>query len=188
MKKKFLIGLLAVVMCFALTGCGEEKTSSGNNGETNTNGEYQGDTKGDSDLKNVTNSNYKNVAKNVFGITVSDNTGWILKSASSPNKVNNLVIEYTIQDGNDAKAILEDYFNKCSSVSNDGIYSTEYDGNYSIVKKEKYDDFATYFENDGTNMDPLFQSMWIYDNNGKSIQLTISINATKASITFGLLG
>ena len=28
MKKKFLIGLLAVVMCFTLTGCGEEKANS----------------------------------------------------------------------------------------------------------------------------------------------------------------
>lgn len=28
MKKKFLIGLLAVVMCFVLTGCGEEKINN----------------------------------------------------------------------------------------------------------------------------------------------------------------
>lgn len=179
MKNKILVGLLVIIMCFAITGCGEK---------TNNGSEYNGDTQGNSDLKNVTNSNYKNVAKNVFGINLSDNTGWTLNSASSPNKVNNLVIEYTVKNGSDAKTILEDYFNKCKSVSTDGIYSTEYDGNYSIVKKDKFDDFATFFEKEGTDMNPLYQTMWIYDNNGKSIQLTISINESIARITFGLLG
>lgn len=38
MKKKILIGLLAVVMCFTLTGCGEDKT---NNGGNDSNGDNQ---------------------------------------------------------------------------------------------------------------------------------------------------
>lgn len=39
MKKKILIGLLAVVICFALTGCGEEKSNNG--GENNNGGNQQ---------------------------------------------------------------------------------------------------------------------------------------------------
>lgn len=40
MKKKFLVGLLAIVMCFALVGCGKTESESGgsSNGESINNG------------------------------------------------------------------------------------------------------------------------------------------------------
>lgn len=41
MKKKILIGLFTVVMCFALVGCGKEETT--NNGATNNGGTEQKD-------------------------------------------------------------------------------------------------------------------------------------------------
>ena len=46
MKKKLLVGLLAVVMCFALTGCGEEKTNNGGNNDGGSGQQEQGGTSG----------------------------------------------------------------------------------------------------------------------------------------------
>ena len=41
MKKKFLIGIFAAVMCFALTGCGEEKANNGGGNNDGGNGQQE---------------------------------------------------------------------------------------------------------------------------------------------------
>ena len=191
--KKTLKGLCAVAFAFVLllglTGCGEEKTNNGGgNTNQNNNGEYQGSTDGANDLKNVTEKNYKAIAKSIFGVEIKDVSGWTLKEATSINKVNNFTIEYTVSNGETAKTVIEYYFNKCKSVSSDGIYSQGFGENYTVVKKTKYDDFESFYTAEATIIDPLYQGSWIYDNNGKSIQFIISINSTKADITFTLLG
>ncbi len=184
--KKFLTILLIGFVCLTLTGCGD-KTSGGkdNTGK----GEYQGDTTGAASLKNVSEKNYKEVAKNVFGLDLKDNTGWTIKSVASPNKVNNLNIDWTITNGSDAKAILEEVFNNCKSVSKDGIYSQGINESYTaIVKKEKYDDFNTMFDKIATVIGDYYQMSWIYDNNGKSVQFSLSIQDNSASLMLVLMG
>ena len=97
MKKKLLISLLAIVMCFTLAGCNKD------NGGTKTNGEYQGSVESGDGLNNVTDKNYKEIAKKIFGIDIKDNSGWTLVKVESPNKVNNLNINWTVSNGEDSQ-------------------------------------------------------------------------------------
>ena len=191
--KKFLKSLITIAMVFvfavALTGCGKETTNNGGNGNQGSNGEYQGNTEGTNDLKNVSSSNYKEVAKSVFGIELKDLTTE-LEKVESPNGVNNLKITYKGSNLKEGKSIFEHYFTQCQKVSNDGLYSIEVNyENYSVSKGTKYESFETYFDKLGfpenSTMD---MGQWIYDNNGKNIQLNISIIEKDTIITFTLLG
>lgn len=187
MKKKILMCLVAIFLCFSLTACGEKDNS--NTGDNTKNGDYQGNTEGEDSLSNVTDSNYKKIVKNIFGIDIKDQNGWTLKKAESPNKVNNISVDWTISSETDAKAILEEYFNECKSLSKDGVYSQGFNENYTgVVKKDKYDTFAAFIEKELTNFGDYYQVIWIYDNNGKSIQFSMDIDKEKAHISFVLLG
>ena len=189
MNKKILTGILVVVMCFILVGCGKNENNGGASKDNTDQSEYQGNTEGGKDLKGVSTSNYKDVAKTVFGLEIKDVTGWTIKDAKSPNGVNNLNIEYTVSNGEDAKSILEYYFNLCKSLSTDGIYSIGFNESYTaVVKKDKYEDFNTYFTTAGTQIGDFYQVKWIYDNNGKSVQYAMNIEASKADMSFVLLG
>lgn len=64
MKKKLLVSLLAVVICFTLTGCGEEKT----NGNNNQNGNQQQNEEG---IAWPTNE-YTNLIPKPEGATIYD--------------------------------------------------------------------------------------------------------------------
>lgn len=189
--KKSLKGLMTITMVLALTialtGCGKDETDNKKNNNQSSNGEYHGNTEGSKDLKNVSNSNYKDVSKNVFGIKLKDTSGWVIKKAESLNGVNDLSLNYTVENGEDVKTILEYYYNECKSVSKDGIYEIEvnYD-NYSVGKGTKFDNFESYYKTI-TNIGTLYQGKWIYDNNGKGVQIAISINETYATISLVLL-
>ena len=58
----------------------------------------------------------------------------------------------------------------------------------AVVKKDKYDDFASYYEKEATKMNDFYQVKWIYDNNGKNVQFYITIEDDKANASFVLLG
>ena len=186
MKKKLLMGLLAVVMCFALVGCGQEKTNNG--GTNNTDGEFQGDTNGANALENVTESNYAKLAKSIFGIEIKEFDGWTLKEAVSPNKVNNLRLSYDAENAEEAITVINYYFDACLSISTDGVYSYEYTENYSLVKKDKYTDFNTYYDKEVTKINEFASTIWIYDNNNKNIQFAITVDENSVEISFTLLG
>ena len=76
MKKKILFGLLVLVMCFTIVGCGssEKKTNNGNNSEN-----IQGSDEKGAGLDNVTESNYAKVMKENFGIEPIYGDGWTIK-------------------------------------------------------------------------------------------------------------
>lgn len=180
MKKKIFICLLAIFMCFTLVGCTKENTSDG---------DYQGATKGAGDsLENITDKNYKKVAKTVFGIELDDETGWTLSKAESPNKVNNLNIDYTVSDGINGKTIIEKYFNKTLELSGDGIYSYGMNESYTaMVKKDKYESFDAFAEKNLTSITDYYQAMWIYDNGEKTVLFSINVDSKTAGISFTLL-
>lgn len=187
--KKFLSLILVGIMCFALVGCGETE-NGGTNKDPNNNNEYQGSTEGSGDnLKDVTAANYTKIAKNIFGVELDNTTGWTLKEAKSPNKVNNLNISWNISSGSDAKTILENYFNKCKALSKDGVYSQGINESYTaVVKKNKYDTFESFFTKEGKIIGDYYSVMWIYDNNGKNVQFGLTITESSADMSFVLLG
>ena len=56
MKKKFLIGLLTIVMCLTLVGCGKENSSNGNSNSNQANG----------NTNNNSNNNNNNTSDNII--------------------------------------------------------------------------------------------------------------------------
>jgi len=170
LKKKFLLGLLAVVMCFTLVGCGDkESTGGGNSG----NG---GSQQSGGDLKSVSTSNYKSVVKDFFGIDLIDVSGWEIEKAESLNGVNNLDLKFRISTKSDGKDILKQYYDKALSVSSDGIYSYTINfDTYKMGKDTKYSSFEECYE-DSSSYDDFHQMEFIYDSNGKNIYFTITID------------
>ena len=94
MRKKFLVGLLAVILCLVLVGCGKEESSTKTNSNSESKENVQGDDKKGDGLDNVTDSNYAKVMKENFGIDPIYGEGWTIKEVKSPNKVNNLRVNY----------------------------------------------------------------------------------------------
>lgn len=178
MKKKFLVGLLAVVMCFALVGCG--KTESNSNTGTNTNnGSSQGiqgdDKKGDG-LDNVTESNYAKVMKENYGIDPIYGDGWTIKEVKSPNKTNNLRVNYKTPSI-DRDEWTKKYFDATLAISTDGIYGVQMDMNTGALSKgPKLSDYDSYKSGGYTG--------WYYYWNDRQIQINPSIYSGDALITF----
>lgn len=121
-------------------------------------------------LKNVTDGNYVTIAKDLFGLNVAPQDGWSLKSAKSPNKVNNLNIVYEMADADAAiETVAKAYFDQCLAVAADGVSSMKLDFNTGALNVgDKFADYDAYKAQSGGS------HMWTYDYNDKSVQFTIS--------------
>lgn len=180
--KKYLVGFLAIVLCFTLVGCGDKKenntnTNSGNGGSgTNQGGEITG-----TGLDNVTESNYGEVMKKTFGIDPIYGDGWTIKEVKSPNKVNNLKVNYKTPNDIDPKEWTKKYFDATVAVSEDGgVYGMKLDMNTGAASKgEKITNYADYENGDYWG--------WYYTYDGREIQFTPSIFAGDALVTFVLM-
>lgn len=77
MKKKFLVGLLAIVMCFALVGCGKTESNNGgsNNGGSN-NGGSTATERNYKELDKITKDNYVSYVEKFGDITFKVPSGW----------------------------------------------------------------------------------------------------------------
>jgi len=182
MKKRvsLVIGLILVLSMglFVLTGCGDKKeektTSEKNSGGSET---VQGsENKGDG-LDNVTESNYAKVMKENFGIDPIYGDEWKIKEVKSPNKVNNLRVNYTTPKDIDATEWAKKYFDATLAVSTDGINALVMDYNTGALSKgEQYTDYDKLKEAgyDG----------WYYYWNGRQVQVNCSIYPGDALITF----
>lgn len=183
MKKKVLFVLLALVMCFTLVGCGNNESTNSGNGNSGTSG---GSEQSGGDLKTVSTSNYKSVVKDLFGIDIIDVSGWEIEKAESPNKVNNLNLDFKITTSSDGKEIVEQYYNKAVDVSSDGVYTYSYNNEtYKMIKDTKYNSFEECYEKSSNN-DDFHQISFIYDYNGKNIYFTMTIreDLSVADISF----
>ena len=178
MKNKLLIGVLALFMCFTLVGCGgsEEKsnkeTDSGNKNE-----EIHGSDEKGAGLDNVTESNYAKVMKENFGIDPIYGEEWTIKEVKSPNKVNNLRVNYKTPKDIDEEEWTKKYFEATKAVSTDGLYGVEMNFDTgALTKGPKLDSYESYKEGGYTG--------WYYYISGKQIQINPSIYAGDALITF----
>lgn len=185
--KKLALSILCTACIIGFTACGHSgETSSaekiaesmdlpeeGMHGYSGSAGEA---------LQNVTDNNYIDIAQGIFGIDVALQDGWTLKSATSPNKVNNLKIVYEIADADaDINAITKSYYDQCLAIATDGVYAVKMDYNTGAVNRgEKYADYESYKAQSG-GMD-----MWSYDYNGQTIQFTFSSWKKQVEITFVL--
>ena len=176
--KKYLVGLLVIVLCFALVGCGDKKE---NNTNTNSGDNGNGTEKKEAGLDNVTESNYGEVMKKTFGIEPIYGEGWTIKEVKSPNKVNNLRVNYKTPDDIDPKEWTKKYFDATVAASEDGgVYGMIMDMNSGATSKsEMLTDYESYESGSYWG--------WYYTYGGKEIQFTPSIFAGDALVTFVLM-
>ena len=177
MKKNFLIGLLTLVLCLTLVGCGnDDKKESDTKKDSGSSETIQGsDKKGDS-LDNVTESNYAKVMKDNYGFEPIYGDGWTVKSVSSPNKVNNLRINYTTPKDIDTDEWTKKYFDATNAISTDGIYAMEMNFDTGALSKgAKLDSYDSYKEGGYFG--------WYYTWNGRQIQVNASVYAGDVLIT-----
>ena len=171
--KKYLI--LILVLSFTLTGCFLNKK---NEVSTNTIEEpiKKPETTKNS-LENVTEDNYAQVMKEVFGIEPIYGEDWTIKEVRSPNKVNNFRVNYKTPYDINTDEWREKYFNATLAVSTDGINGIKMNMDTGALSKgEKVDSYAAYKAGDFNG--------WYYYFNGKQIQANISIYAGDALIMF----
>ncbi len=188
--KKLSAILLAMMLIFALAACGENDTSDpsgSDNPGTSQNGGMQGDNGSGGaalSLKNLNENNYTDIAKELFGLEIKPQDGWTLKSTSSPNKVNNLLIDFNVPDGIDGKEVLKTYFDACIALPS-GIWKQEINfETYKVSKGNQFSDFETFFAAEGNHSDTLTQGSWIYDFGGKSIQFSYSCHMGVVELSF----
>lgn len=180
--KKYLVGLLAIVLCFTLVACGDKKESNTNtesgNGGSNT---PQGNDNTGVGLDNVTESNYGEVMKKFFGIDPIYGEGWTIKEVKSPNKVNNLRVNYKTPSDIDPKEWTKKYFDAMVAVSETGgVYGMILDMNTGATSKsELLTDYESYESGSYWG--------WYYTYDGREIQFNPSIFAGDALVTFVLM-
>ena len=187
MKKLFAM-LLIVLIVFAFASCKSSEESTGNSeGSTVQIGEMQGDNSSGGaalTLGNLNEDNYTEVAKELFGLEIKLQDGWTLKDTSSPNKVNNLLINFNVPDGTNGKEVLKSYFDACAALPS-GIWKEEINWEtYKVSKGEQFTDFDTFFAAEGSDTGTLTQGGWIYDFGGKSIQFAYSCRMGMVELTF----
>ena len=164
--RKVLLLILTVFVCMSMIGCkGNPKSKIDNHGLKSN---IQGSDKAGDGLNNVTEKNYAKVLKDNFGIEPIIGDGWKIKEVGSPNKVNNLRIQYTTPIDIDAHAETKKYFDAMLAISTDGIYAVDLNWDTgALTKGDKYTDYEK-FKND-------YKSMWSYTYNGRNIQASVSI-------------
>ena len=127
---------------------------------------YTGDAA--TDLKNVTDQNYIEIAKGIFGIDVTPKAGWKLAEVKSPNQVNNLNIAYEVE-GLDFNAEATAFFDQCAKIATDGVYPAKMDLNTGAMSRgEKCATYADYLKVKD------FGNMWFFDYGDKHIMFDIS--------------
>ena len=188
MKNKILIGVLAFAMCFMFAACGN-KTDDKDAVDVETLKEkaeeafgdaadgIRGSDKKGAGLDNVTEDNYSQVMKENFGIEAIYGEGWTVKSVSSPNKVNNLRLNYITPKDIEPKEWSKKYFDACKAVSTDGVRGMILDMNTGAPSKsDKLADYDSYASGGYWG--------WYYTWNGREIQCNPSIYKGDALITF----
>lgn len=180
--KKTILFVLLTVMAVCLCACGKKaagKGSSGNSGETAVHPNA---------LENVTESNYVNVVKDVFGIELKQENGWTVSEVLSPNKVNNLRLTYKTPadfDSNAWNAWFENLVSSALSADKDGIYALEINPDTGAVSKGgKYTDAKVFVEEEHLSFSYSFdgnsiQLIPVFYNDNKGGEITLSFTKTE---------
>lgn len=164
MKKKFLICLLAVVMCFALTGCGEEKN---NNGAGNNNG----GSKQQEQSGNETNTLAGHLKK--YGLTENDikPSGATVEWNESSKDIK--VIVGSSQDSAAKETFVTKVFNATKAIA---------DGGKNLKTEMKNNDYPEISITDFTFS--RFHFSWLYRYNGNQQIVNVTYSDGAYTINF----
>ncbi|MBQ4564493.1 MAG: hypothetical protein IJA58_08420 [Lachnospiraceae bacterium] len=180
--KRWIAMILAAAMMLSLTACGFTILSGGGGTETKGQGDNSQTQSGVS-VGSVTIENFTEVSASVYGVGITKPDGWTVTEATSPNGVNNLSVKMTASGSTDGRTLIKEYFEKTLALG--GVYQQKIDWDtLAISKGTQYTDFDTFAAAEITAIDTLSSAMWLYDYNGKCVQ--ISINADGGNVEFSL--
>ena len=174
---KRIISLIAIILC--LVACSNNNDNKDANMPTRDN-----DTNKQSEvtIANISDSNYEAVLKDAFGLEMSKELKFTITKATSPNKVNNVDIQYTYDEEINGKEIIESYFNECLKIG--GVYQQNIDWDtLAISKGTSYTDFETCFNSEATYFDSFYSVMWLYDYKDKHVQFSLNIDGQNAELS-----
>ena len=181
MKKKLFLGVVLLIICLAVAGCGKannKENSNKDNKETVKKEKFES-------YKEFTEENYHEVIKNVFGIDPVEDSNWVFQEASDfyfSGEDGNASVSYSYKfdlndDDNYEIEMKRRLFNAINAVSTDGVYGyLDISDDSEFVKSEKLTDF------DGSNA-LSYKKGWIYTYDGDDIQVLMNVYYTGAYIT-----
>ena len=179
--KKLLAILLAAMMVFALAACGDNNTTdpdkdnpgtsqSGNQGGTENQG-GENNNGGELSLDNITDANYAEIVKTLFGIDVVPGDSWELKKAESTGTLaGGIGIVYQGSSTVDTKEMMKKYYDATAAVSTDGIRLAKIDGSFS----DRIADFDTFYENETSARGA--KGDWSYEFDGNKIKFMFALS------------
>ncbi len=139
-------------------------------------------------LAGVNLDNYAQVSKEIFGLDTTGENGVTVSKVESYNGVNDLHIYYDIPAGTDAKALLQVFFDRCLTVSPEGVFQQDIDYDTFVIKRgTAYTQFEEFYEAEAFPMENFLSAMWIYDNGSHGVQAAFTLEDEKADISLVLL-
>lgn len=186
MMKKTVLFVFLTAMAVCLCACG--KKAEGENTVKGSSGGSKETAAHPNVLENVTESNYVNVVKDVFGIELKQENGWTVSEVLSPNKVNNLRLTYKTPadfDSNAWNAWFENLVSSALSADKDGIYALEINPDTGAVSKGgKYTDAKVFVEEEHLSFSYSFdgksiQLIPVFYNDNKGGEITLSFTKTE---------
>ena len=150
MKKKIVFSLLAVVICFALVGCGNKENQPKD--ETGNNQQGQGSTA----IKDITTENWESVVKDNFLLDLTLPEGWEVIEAYSPNNVGNIKAKFKTGGTTTGEDLAKLMFEQSQALGEVNVASFEEAGSFKGIKTWLYqtDDMSVsvnaYFDIEGT--------------------------------------
>ena len=179
--KKILAILLAAMMLLSLAACGDNNTTdpdkdnpgtsqSGNQGGTENQG-GENNNGGELSLDNITDANYAEIVKTLFGIDVVPGDSWELKKAESTGTLaGGIGIVYQGSSTVDTKEMMKKYYDATAAVSTDGIRLAKIDGSFS----DRIADFDTFYENETSARGA--KGDWSYEFDGNKIKFMFALS------------
>ena len=181
--KKVLAILLAAMMLLSLAACtnnddnpsGSENnpgtSQSDNQGGTENQGGESTNNGGELSLDNITDANYAEIVRKLFGIDVVPGDGWELKKAESTGTLaGGIGIVYQGSSTVDTKEMMKKYYDATAAVSTDGIRLAKIDGSFS----DQIADFDTFYENETSARGA--KGDWSYEFDGNKIKFMFALS------------
>ena len=171
--KNTIILFVSLGFIVMTTACGSEKSEKQTAKETVAKTETK--SKGGTEIKELTETNWQAVVKANYGIEMKLPEGWSLKSAKSPNSVTNVNLMFEVFDMTVAENFAQSLFDAAKTVSSDGIFKLEYRND----RMERSDPIENFESTIGLRMDNCLIASWNYKFDSKTVQFNFFFDAKK---------
>ena len=133
-------------------------------------------------LEDLNDNNWKAVVKANFGLDLTVPVGWTFKSVSSPNRVNNLILELTIGEGTTGIDECKRLFEVTKSLSPHGNYKNN--ANWEAETVSAGDVINDFSGLQGVYPDGDVITTWAFTFNSKMIMVNYTSMSNQANYTF----